>query len=146
VLRREYNKHLRTSHKQKPFVKLHKTWPARHQMLLIHLKSTRNNLSFVLANQFVSIFESQGMPQLIELPADVFLELHSKSWNHIEGGMELWKFAKHLHHAIIIFESVKARPKKNVAARLRITILQLMHVPQHDKMNAIHSADVRKRG
>src|SRR5689334_24558201 len=60
--------------------------------------------------------------------------------------MEFGKFAKHLDHAVVVLKRMKTRPRKDVAAGFRVAVLRLMHVPQHNQMDAIHSAGVPKRG
>src|SRR5205823_14320605 len=136
---------LRASRRTRPFVELDKTLPARHQVLVIHLESARENLCLVLARQLTGALERNRMPRLIEASTRVFLELNAQGGNHVESRVKLRKLAQRLGHAVVILEGMKARPREHVAAGFWVAILRLMHVPQHNQMNAIHSAGVRKR-
>jgi len=52
--------------------------------------------------------------------------------------MKVGKFAKHVDHAPVIFQSVQAGPWKDVAPAFGIAVLRLMHVPQDNKMDPLH--------
>src|SRR5207237_10412631 len=73
-------------------------------------------------------------------------ELPSESRNQIERGMKFGKLAKRLRHAVVVLEGVQARPRQNITARFRVLVLRLMHVPQHNQMDAVHSEGVPKQG
>src|SRR2546429_6616539 len=60
--------------------------------------------------------------------------------------MEVGELAKQFDHAVVVLEGVQARPRENIAASFWVAVLRLMHVPQHNQMDAIHSAGVPKRG
>src|SRR5579862_1361533 len=129
---REGNLGLLTTSGLRPFVKLDEARPAGHEALVIHLKSAGKNFSFVLTREIVGFLESERKPGLIEFPAGVFLKLSSERGNDVERSVKLGKVSKRLHHAPIIFEGMEAGPRQHVAARFRISILRLVHVPQHD--------------
>ena len=110
-------------------------------MIVIHLERADQNFGFVFARQFRGV-ERQREPRLVEISAGIFFELRPSARHHIEGGVELRKFVHHVHHAPVIFQSMQARPREHVAAAVRIAVLRLMHVPQDNQMNRLHSARV----
>ena len=146
VPRRESYKSLRAAGRARPFVEFDKSRPARHQALLIDLERAQENFGLVFARELVGIFEREGKPGLVEFSASVLFELPSESRNQIERGMKFGKLAKRLRHAVVVLEGVQARPRQNITARFRVLVLRLMHVPQHNQMDAVHSEGVPKQG
>src|SRR6516225_1684912 len=141
----ESDKSLSTPGGARPFMKFDEARPTGHQVLVVDLEGARENLRLVLAGEFISIFESQGKPRLVELSAGVLFELGAESWNDVERGMKVGELAKGFDHAVVVLEGVQARPGENVAAGFRVAVLRLVHVPQHNQMDAIHSAGVPSR-
>jgi hypothetical protein len=95
---------------------------------------------------FGSVFRPQAgyrakrrrKPRLIKFSASVFFQLRSEGRNNVERGMQARELFDHSDHAPIILERMQARPGKNVAARGRVAILRLMHVPQDHQVNRVH--------
>jgi len=105
---------------------------------VIHLECPCDNFGFVLARQFVRIFERQGKPGLFEAATGVLFELHAQRRHDVEGGMEVGEFAEDFDHAPVIFQGMQTRPREHVTPVFGVAVLRLMHVPQHDQMNPLH--------
>src|SRR5258708_30534843 len=86
------------------------------------------------------MLERKEKPRLFETAAGVLLELHAEGRDNGEGGMEVGKFAEHLDHAPIILEGMQARPGEDIASTFGVAVLRLMHVPQDNQMNPLHSS------
>src|SRR5215470_17884614 len=59
--------------------------------------------------------------------------------------MKLGKLPQHLDHPVVVLQRMKTRPREEVAAGLRVAVLRLMHVPEHNEMDALHSVGFLKR-
>src|SRR5258707_3124843 len=105
---------------------------------MIELKCARENLGLVFARKLVGWLKGKRKPRLAELAAGVFFELNTQGRHYVERCVESRHLAEYLHHAPVIFHGMKARPRQNVLPSLRIAILWLVHVPQHDQGYAIH--------
>src|SRR5712672_2060980 len=105
---------------------------------MVELKRASENLRLVFAGEFVGGLKRQREPRLIEFIAGIFFKLYAQCWNHVERGVKVGRFAQHLHHTPVVFQSVQSRPRQNILSGFRIAILRLVHVPQDHQVDAIH--------
>ena len=138
VIRRKRHQRLRPIRRPRPFIQLHKSFPPRHQPLMIYLKRPRQNLRLVFPRQRLRILKRQRKPRLIKILASIFFQLHPQRRHHIERRMKSRKFLQHFHHPKIIFRSMQPRPRQHIPPALRIPILRLVHMPQHHQIHSIH--------
>src|SRR6267378_2514146 len=75
----------------------------------------------------------------------VFLDLFHHRRDQVEGLMYRWKLAQELHHAVIILECVKARPRQLVFAGKQVLIDRLVHVPDEAEIDLGHQRDREKK-
>src|SRR5579884_11046 len=122
------------------FVQFDETRPAGHQVVVVELKSARENLRLVLESELVDILESEGEPRLLEIAAGVFLKLRPERGNHVKRDVKFRESLEDPNHSPVVFQRVEAGPRKNVVLSLRVAVLRLMHVPKQNEMNAVHQA------
>src|SRR6202162_1311795 len=138
IAHRKRNLRLRAICGPRPFIQFHKALPSRHQPLVIHLKSPRQNLGLVFSGQLLGIFEYQRKPWLLKIATRIFFQLLPQRRNHIKCRVKSRKLLQHFHHSKIIFRRMQPRPRQHIPLGFRIAILRLMHVPQHHQVHSIH--------
>ena len=123
-------------------MKFYEPRPPRQQVIVIQFESPLQDFRFIFYGQGRGWTESGREPRLVEFSTGIFLELRPERRHHVEGGMKTRKFLEYSHHTPVVLESVKPGPRQHIAARRRITILRLVHVPQHHQMDAVHRAAI----
>src|SRR6202790_3918998 len=107
---------------------------------MVDLESAGQDFRFVFAIKRFGLLKSEREPGIIEIAAGVLLELHAERRDDVEGGMEIGGIPQEFDHAPVIFERMKAGPRKHVARGFGIAILRLVHVPQNDQVDTVHEA------
>src|SRR6202790_2266113 len=107
---------------------------------MVDLESAGQDFRFVFAIKRFGLLKSEREPGIIEIAAGVLLELHAERRDDVEGGMEIGGIPQDFDHAPVIFERMKAGPRKHVARGFGIAILRLVHVPQNDQVDTVHEA------
>ncbi len=105
---------------------------------MIQLKGAGQNFSLVLASKCFGFLEGQRIPRLVEFAAGVFLKLHAKRRDNIEGCVKFRNLLQNSDHAPVVFYGVQARPREDVPPTFGVAILRLVHVPEHYEVNARH--------
>ena len=119
--------------------------PSADQVVEIGLKTAQQKFGFVFVGQRIGGRKGEREPGLVEFTAGVFLELRGERRHYVERGVHGGKFLEHANHAPVVLERVQARPGKNVAARGRIAVLRLVHVPKQHEMDSRHACEAPNR-
>ena len=74
---------------------------------MIELKRARQNFTLSSRVRSSVFLKREREPGLIEFSAGIFLDLHAKRGDDVEGGVKTRRFLKHAHHPPVIFHGVK---------------------------------------
>ncbi len=92
----------------------------------------------LLFGQMLGGFEGEGEERVARLAGCILFHLRHHGGHQVERLLHLGEIFEDVHHAVVVFERVHARPGELVLAGSEVFIKRLMHVPQEAQVNLRH--------
>ena len=81
-----------------------------HVLWMSEEKIFQNQVPLAISQSF-GRFDGAFKKRIARLPRRILGDLHHHRWHKIERLTDAWKFLEQPHHAVVIFERVKPRPR-----------------------------------